>query len=201
MLDWRVLACIRLRWGAPALQLEQGWGTARGAYVEAAMTSLFGAALLGGPEGGGFLESLPDPMRPTWQEVVFVLVLVTVLYLVLRSVFFKPLTGLMAQRELDMEAGTRAKAEAAAQVELRQGDYSTRLKELRAKAFARKKELADAVAREKSDVLDQARSSAQVQRRSAAESLAAERERAKAALVAQVDALAESMVQHLLKGA
>lgn len=169
--------------------------------MESAMASLFGAALLGGPEGGGFLEALPDPMRPTWQEVVFVLVLVTVLYGVLRAMFFKPITGLMEQRELDMEAGTRAKAEAAAQVELRQTDYSSRLKDLRARAFARKKELSDAVAKEKADLLDKARSAAQAQRLAAAGSLAAERERARLDLITQIDALADSMVSHLLKGA
>jgi F-type H+-transporting ATPase subunit b len=140
-------------------------------------------------------------MRPTWQEVVFVLVLVTVLYGVLRAMFFKPITGLMEQRELDMEAGTRAKAEAAAQVELRQTDYSSRLKDLRARAFARKKELSDAVAKEKADLLDKARSAAQAQRLAAAGSLAAERERARLDLITQIDALADSMVSHLLKGA
>lgn len=169
--------------------------------MESAMASLCGAALLGGPEGGGFLEALPDPMRPTWQEVVFVLVLVTVLYHILRTVFFRPITGLMAQRERDMEAGTRAKAEAAKLVDQRQGDYMARLKELRAKAFARKKELSEAVAKDRSDLIDEARTAAQAQRKAAAESLDAVRVRAKADLEAQVDALAESMVQRLLKGA
>jgi F0F1-type ATP synthase membrane subunit b/b' len=140
-------------------------------------------------------------MRPTWQEVLFVLALVTVLYWVLKSGFFKPITNLMEQRERDMEAGTRAKAEAASLVELRQADYATRLKELRAKAFARKKELSDAVTNEKNRILDQARTVAQTQRVESAEALSIERERAKADLVTQVDSLAESMVQHLLKGA
>jgi F-type H+-transporting ATPase subunit b len=173
----------------------------QGAYVEAAMASLCGAALLGGAEGGGFLEALPDPMRPTWQEVVFVLVLVTLLYHVLRTLFFKPITGLMDQRERDMEAGTRAKAEAAQLVDQRQGDYAARLKELRAKAFARRKELSEAVAKERTDILDEARTAAQAKRKSATDALDAERVQAKADLVAQVDALAESMAQHLLKGA
>lgn len=173
----------------------------RGAHVEAAMASLCGAALLGGPDGGGFLEALPDPMRPTWQEVVFVLALVTVLYLILRAQFFKPLTGLMEQRERDMEAGTRAKSEAAQLVDQRQADYAARLKDLRGKAFARKKELAEAVGQERTQILDAARASALAQRQEAAATLAVERERAKVDLVAQVDALSESMVQHLLKGA
>lgn len=165
------------------------------------MASLCGAALLAGAEGGGFLEALPDPMRPTWQEVVFVLVLVTVLYWVLRGGFFNPITALMDQRERDMAAGMRAKGEAAALIEARQADYTGRLKDLRAQAFARRKELSEAVSQERNRILDEARTAAQAQRRGAAESLAAEGARTKADLVAQVDTLAESMVQHLLKGA
>ena len=201
MLDWEVLACDRLRRGAPAPPLESGGVTARGAYVEAAMASLCGAALLAGAEGGGFLEALPDPMRPTWPEVVFVLVLVTVLYAILRSGFFHPITRLMEQRERDMAAGVRAKGEAAVLIEQRQADYAARLKDLRARAFARRKELSDAVTREKNGILDEARAAAQAQRRQSAESLAAAGERARADLMAQVDLLAESMAQHLLKGA
>jgi F0F1-type ATP synthase membrane subunit b/b' len=107
----------------------------------------------------------------------------------------------MEQRERDMEAGTRAKTEAAGLVEARQADYAARLKELRGRAFARKKALSDAVTTEKTDLLDQARNAAQAQRLEAGKALDIERERAKADLVAQVDGLAEAMVQHLLKGA
>ena len=63
------------------------------------------------------------------------------------------------------------------------------------------KELSDAVTHEKNRLLDQARVAAQTQRVESADALSIERERAKTDLVAQVDSLAESMVQHLLKGA
>lgn len=169
--------------------------------MESALASLVGVALLGGPEAQGFLELLPDPMRPTLQEVGFIMLLVTVLYWVLRLMFFQPLTALMAQRDRDMEAGRQTKAEASDLIRTRQEDYQARLRDLRAQAFARKKALSEAVAKEKAVLLEEARTKALGQRADASQRLAVQRDRAKADLVAQVDALAESMVSHLLKGA
>jgi len=162
-------------------------------------------ALLAGPGGQGFLDQLltqlPDPMRPSLFEVGFIIVLVTVLYFYLRSVFFTPFVGMMEQREVDMEAGGEAKARAAQEIESRQADYAARLKDLRNQAFLRKKELADAATREKNAVLGETRTKAQAQRQEATQSLALQTEKAKRDLEAQVDALSESMVQHLLKQA
>jgi F-type H+-transporting ATPase subunit b len=162
-------------------------------------------ALLAGPGGQGFLDQLltqlPDPMRPSLFEVGFIIVLVTVLYFYLRSVFFTPFVGMMEQREVDMEAGGEAKARAAQEIESRQADYAARLKDLRNQAFLRTKELADAATREKNAVLGETRTKAQAQRQEATQSLALQTEKAKRDLEAQVDALSESMVQHLLKQA
>ena len=169
--------------------------------MESALTSLAGMALLSGAEGQDFLSQLPDPMRPSPFEVGFVIVLLTLLYWVLRSSFFKPIVALMDQREIDMQAGSTAKAEAAARIEQRQGEYAARLRDLRNQAFARKKELADAATREKNALVNEARDKALAVRQEASGSLAAQTERAKRDLEAQVDALADSMVQHLLKQA
>ena len=147
------------------------------------------------------LAGMPDPMRPDWQALVFVIVLLIILFLYLKAVFFKPLTALMDQREKDMNAGSDTKAAAAAAVEARQGEYNARLKDLRAQAFARKKALADAAAKERTALLEEARTKASGHRELALESLRAQQAKAKADLTAQVDALAESMVQHLLKQA
>ena len=178
-----------------------GQGLRFGGIVESALASLGGLAFLAGPGGQSFLDQLPDPMRPTPFEIGFIIVLVTVLYFYLRSVFFKPFLGLMEQREADMQAGTEAKAHAAAEIELRQADYAAKLRDLRNQAFARRKELADAATQEKNALLNTARTSAQGQRKEASEALALQTEKAKRDLEAQVDALSESMVQHLLKRA
>jgi F0F1-type ATP synthase membrane subunit b/b' len=169
--------------------------------VESALASLGGLAFLAGPGGQSFLDQLPDPMRPTPFEIGFVIVLVTVLYIYLRVVFFKPFVGMMEQRESDLEAGTEAKAHAASEIEQRQSAYAAQLRDLRNQAFSRKKDLSDAAAREKAALLNSARSKALAQRTEASEALALQTGKAKRDLETQVDALSESMVQHLLKQA
>lgn len=157
------------------------------------------------PAGGGgvkaILAGMPDPMRPDLPALVFIIVLLVVLYLYLRVVFFKPITKVMEDRDRDMNAGGDAKAEAAALLEARQKDYQDRLKGLRAQAFERRKALADAAGREKQQLLDAARAKAQVERQAAVEALKVQQAEAKQGLLSQVDALAESMAQTLLKQA
>ena len=157
------------------------------------------------PEGEGpvaqILAQMPDPMRPDLPALLFVIVLLVVLYLYLRVVFFQPITKVMEDRERDLNAGGDAKAQAAAQLEARQKDYQARLKDLRAQAFERRKSLADAAGKEKQRLLEEARAKAQAERQAALESLQTQQASAKQNLLAQVDALAESMAQTLLKQA
>jgi F-type H+-transporting ATPase subunit b len=124
-----------------------------------------------------------------------------VIYLYLRVVFFKPITQVMDDRERDLNAGGDAKAQAAAQVDARQKDYQGRLKDLRAQAFARRKALADAAGKAKPQLLDEARTKAQAERLAAVASLKVQQAEARQNLLAQVDALSESMAQTLLKQA
>lgn len=153
------------------------------------------------PAEKSLLASLPDPMRPDLPALGFVIVLIILLFFYLRSVFFNPITSLMNQREKDMNAGSDAKAAAAAAIEARQADYSARLKELRAQAFAHKKALSEAAAQEKQALLAEARTKATGHRELALDSLRTQQAQAKSDLTAQVDALSDSMVQHLLKQA
>jgi F-type H+-transporting ATPase subunit b len=157
------------------------------------------------PQEGGpvarILAQMPDPMRPDLPALLFVIALLVVLYLYLRVVFFQPITKVMTDRDRDLNAGGDAKAQAAALLDARQKDYQARLKELRAQAFERRKALSDAAGREKQHLLDEARTKAQAERLAAVESLKAQQATAKQGLLAQVDALAESMAQTLLKQA
>ena len=157
------------------------------------------------PEGGGpvaqILAQMPDPMRPDLPAILFVIVLLILLYLYLRVVFFKPITRVMEDRDRDLSAGSDAKAQAAVKLDARQKDYQARLKELRAQAFEARKALADAATREKQRLLDEARSKAQAERQAALGSLKAQQAEARQSLLAQVDTLAESMAQTLLKQA
>lgn len=157
------------------------------------------------PEGDGpvarILAQMPDPMRPDLPALLFVIVLLVVLYIYLKAVFFKPITQVMDDRERDLSAGGEAKAEAAAQLEARQKDYQGRLKDLRAQAFERRKALADAAGRDKQQMLEEARAKALAERQAAVAALKAQQTEAKQNLLAQVDALSETMAQTLLKQA
>jgi F-type H+-transporting ATPase subunit b len=140
-------------------------------------------------------------MKPELPVLVFVIALLILLFIFLKFILFKPLTKVMDDREESIRAGSAAKTEAAAQVGTRQAEYAERLKELRGKAFEHRKSLAAAVTTEKQALLDAARQASFVARAKALEALKVEQQTAETELRAQVDALSESMVQHLLKQA
>ena len=156
--------------------------------------------LLGG-EPKGFIESLPAPMQINWRELVVVWLIVTILYFFLKATFFKPLVAVMDQREKDMNAGSEAKALAMAMIAQRQADYQSKLRDLRNQAFNHRKVLAEAASKEKQALLDQTRAQAQAQREVSLARLKSQAEAASIELMSQVDVLAESMTQHLLKQA
>lgn len=158
-------------------------------------------ALAQGSEPKGFMDLLPDPMKPGLVDLGVTIGILVVTMLVLRLFLFKPLMETLDRRDRDINAGSETKASAAALIDLRQADYAAKLKDLRAQAFGHRKSLAEAAAKEKQSLLDDARAKAGVRRAEASTALSAQREAAKAELVAQVDALSESMVQHLLKQA
>lgn len=159
-----------------------------------------GFGVLGG-EPRGFIESLPAPMQINGMELLFVAVLVTVLYFFLKATFFKPLVEVMDQREKDMNAGSEAKALAMAMIEQRQAEYQSKLRDLRNQAFSHRKVLAEAASKEKQALLDQTRAQSNQQREESLAKLKVQAAAASADLMSQVDVLAESMAQHLLKQA
>ncbi len=176
----------------------QALGSGKGESVIGLQAASFG--MLGG-EPKGFIESLPAPMQINGQELLVVMLLTTVLYFFLKSSFFKPMVAVMDQREKDMNAGSEAKALAAAMIEQRSAEYQSKLRDLRNQAYGHRKALADAASKEKQALLDSTRNQAQAERASALTLLEAQAAAAKAELMTQVDVLAESMAQHLLKQA
>lgn len=185
---------------APA-ELDRKLG---GIVIPIALDSLPGSGLLlanAGEASPSFMDALPDPMKLDPYQIGFVIVLMTALYLFLKFAFFKPVVQVMDEREAAIAAGGAAKAEAAARVEQRQAEYAAQLRELRAKAFEHRKALAAAAALEKGRLLETARQQASETRSATLADLMAKKEAAKTELMTQVDTLAESMVQHLLKQA
>jgi len=167
------------------------------------LTSLTGAGILltGQEAPKGFMDTLPDPMKVDLPALLFVMALVTLLFIFLKYVFFKPIIQVMDDRDAAIASGASRRAEAATLVEQRQADYAASLKELRAKAFEHRKALSAAANQEKQTLLDRARQEAGDHRARALEELKATQEAAKAELMAQVDALSEAMVSHLLRQA
>jgi F-type H+-transporting ATPase subunit b len=162
----------------------------------------FGILVSGGNEAPkGFMDTLPDPMKLDAGQLIFVMLLVTCLFLFMKQFFFKPVVQVMDDREAAIQSGSARRAEAAALVEARQADYAARLRELRGKAFEHRKALAAAAVRQKEALLEEARAASQDQRSGAMAQLAAAQEAAKAELMTQVEALSESMVKHLLRQA
>ena len=167
------------------------------------LTSLAGAGLfLAEPAAPkGFMDTLPDPMKLELGALLFVIALITVLFVFLKYAFFKPIIQVMDEREEAIQSGASSRAEAAALVERRQAEYATRLRDLRGQAFEHRKALASAAAKEKAAVVDQAREAAAASRAQAVTELQAAKAAARTELMAQVEALSDSMVQHLLRQA
>jgi len=167
------------------------------------LTSLAGAGLfLAEPAAPkGFMDTLPDPMKLELGALVFVIALITVLFVFLKYAFFKPIIQVMDEREEAIQSGASSRAEAAALVERRQAEYATRLRDLRGQAFDHRKTLAAAAAKEKATLVEQAREEATASRAKAVAELQTAKASAKADLMAQVEALSDSMVQHLLRQA
>jgi len=162
----------------------------------------FGLLLSGGNDAPqGFMDTLPDPMKLDAWTLLYVMALVTCLFLFLKYFFFKPIVQVMDDREAAIQSGTARRAEAAALVEARQAEYAERLRELRAKAFEHRKALSSAALQQKQALVEQARQAAGQRRATAVTELQAAREAAKAQLMTQVESLSESMVQHLLRQA
>lgn len=163
--------------------------------------SFGGAGFLSAGAPQGFMDALPDPMKVDPWALLFVMGLVTALFVFLKYAFFKPIIRVMDDRDMAIQSGANRRAEAASLVEQRQADYAARLKELRAKAFEHRKALAAAASKEKEALLDKARQESTDHRARALAELKATQESAKADLMTQVEALSESMVSHLLRQA
>ena len=147
------------------------------------------------------MDTLPDPMKLELGALVFVIALIVALFIFLKYAFFKPIIQVMDEREEAIASGAASRAEAAALVERRQTEYAAHLRDLRGKAFEHRKALAAAAAKEKVTMLDQARTAATGTRTRALAELQAATATAKTDLMTQVDALADAMVQHLLRQA
>ncbi len=144
------------------------------------------------------LASMPDPMRPYLFQILFVMALVTVMYIYLRFVFFKPLTQMMSKRASEIHQGSNTKQMAAQQVAAEEKKYQEQMKSLRTKAFERKKELSSLAVQEKKQLIDQAQREVALLRAQAQKKLEDASIQARKSLEKDIQDIAEAMVQQIL---
>jgi F-type H+-transporting ATPase subunit b len=145
------------------------------------------------------MDALPDPMKLDPFQVGFVIVLITLMYLTLKAMFFKPVSNLMDTREAAIQAGATKRAEASAFIDQRKAEYQSRMRDLRSKVSEHRKTLAASASSERQAILDETRRTAEAERKETFARLAVQRESAKTELMEKVEALSESIIQHLLK--
>ncbi len=147
------------------------------------------------------LASMPDPMRPYLYQIIFVMVLVTIMYFYLSLFFFKPLTQMMSDRTAEIQKGSDTKQIAAQQIASEQKKYQEQMKFLRAKAFERKKELTTLAISEKVQLLEQAQREVSLLRGQAQKVLEKASAEARESLKSDIHVIADAMVKRiLLKG-
>lgn len=150
------------------------------------------------PQGGNLLSALPDPMKLDPLQIAFVMALVTVLFIYLKAVFFKPMVALVDQRERDIAAGSGSRQQLAALMDQRQAEHESRTREIRTRASERRKALAEAAQEERDRLVRRAKDESLNLRKSAKEDLESWRESARQDLVAQVDELGAAMARTLM---
>lgn len=144
------------------------------------------------------LGSMPDPMRPYFVDVVFVMLLITVMYAYLRLIIFKPLSALMEQRAREIAEGQTTQESVQKKIEAQQQDYQQRLQALRAQAFQHKKQLTTAAQDERALLMGRAKTEAQDFKTKALQTIQKESDQARKSLESDVDSLADMMVKQLL---
>lgn len=144
------------------------------------------------------LASMPDPMRPYLLQIVFVMVLVTIMYIYLRLVFFKPLTQMMSNRSAEIQKGFDTKQIAAQKIANEQKKYQEQMKALRAKAFDRKKELSSLANLEKNQLIEQAQREVALLRSQARKTIEQSSSEARKSLDGEIQSLADAMVRQIL---
>jgi F-type H+-transporting ATPase subunit b len=132
------------------------------------------------------------------QTLIIQIVIFLVLMVVLDRVLFKPMLGLLAERKKRTE-GRRAKAEeAGGQAKDIWEDYQTKLAAARSEAEVVRIELIRQGDAERQRLLDAANAEAEKTVATLKAQVAEQADKAKAALVAEVDALSKMMAEKIL---
>jgi len=149
----------------------------------------------------GFMDNLPDIMKLDFGTIFFVVLLVSLLFLFMKYVCFKPIMKVIDDREAYIMCGAATLSEVVKLVEQRQAEYEISLRELRIKALEHRKALSMTASNTKQNLLDQAHEDSQRQLKAAIIELDIFKEGAKTELVTHVDALSDLLVKNLIRQA
>ncbi len=126
-------------------------------------------------------------------------VLVLLLYIFLKKVFFSPLEKILRRRHEVTEGALQAARETTAVADRKTAEYQQALKEARADLYRAQERERQQVLEETAEQVRRARAQAEERVRAAREELRAEVEAAKALLARESGTLAESITQAVLK--
>jgi F-type H+-transporting ATPase subunit b len=144
------------------------------------------------------MSELVHQIGELFLRAVPVALIVLLFYFILRSIFFKPLLKVMAERDSRTIGAQKAAeaAQAAATEKIKQ--YEEALKQARAKVYAEQEVERKKVLDERTTFLKEARAKAMVEVNSAKERVAGESESAKKELEATTVQLAAEIAQRIL---
>ncbi len=145
------------------------------------------------------MEQVAHQLGQMLLRAVPTFILVLLLYVFLKKVFFNPLRELLDRRYAESEGALKAAREAADKAERRALEYQNALKEARAEIYRLQESERQKTLEECDRQLRQARAQAEQRLQAAREEIRAETEQARIRLAAQGEELAEAVAKTVLK--
>jgi F-type H+-transporting ATPase subunit b len=125
--------------------------------------------------------------------------LILIFYFILKSLFFKPLLAVMAEREARTVGAQKAAADAQAAASEKVNQYKDALKKARAEAYAGQEASRKTLLNERAELLQQARAKSTAQVSAAKERIEAEFATARRDVEAGVSQLAQEIAARVLR--
>jgi F-type H+-transporting ATPase subunit b len=145
------------------------------------------------------MDALLDSLGRLFLQAVPTFVLLVLLHLYLRAVFYGPLDKVLRERHDATEGARQAAQESLDRAERRAAEYEAALRSARAELYARQEETRHRVRAEQAAALAEARRIAASRVREARDQVLRDASEARAGLEAQSEALAEEITAALLE--
>ena len=145
------------------------------------------------------MEQIVEQLALLLRNAAPTFVLVLLLYILLKKVFFNPLERILDQRHQQTEGAMQAARERLELASRKSAEYRQSLKEARAEIYCALERERQQTVEESAQRVRRARTQADEQVRKTREELRAEVERAKVLLAEQSGAMADSIAEAILK--